>query len=223
MIGEGFLPLINLIVVLFFVINLTFTRAIILILCLAGLLVYSIYTNQESMLYQANINPAMKCPKDNPPLLQAPIAMGMNYEEVWLKTRDGEKLHSWFIPAAKNKSIVPTVLWFHANAGNMGLRIPAIKFFTHRIGVNVFIISYRGYGASSGTPSESGLIIDGETALDHLHSRTGTFDEEILSSIRIPYTHCIISLYCYFTISLFHYIIISSYHHRSRLCLIIIT
>jgi hypothetical protein len=47
----------------------------------------------------------------------------------------------------------PTLLFFHANAGNMGMRLPNIVAIYQRLKWNVFIVSYRGYGESSGAPS----------------------------------------------------------------------
>jgi pimeloyl-ACP methyl ester carboxylesterase len=66
---------------------------------------------------------------------------------------------------------VPTLLYFHENAGNMGLRLFNIRLLAARLHVNVFILSYRGYGESTGAPSEPGLIADADAALAHLATR----------------------------------------------------
>ena len=50
----------------------------------------------------------------------------------------------------------PTVLMFHGNGGNHGHRIPLAKIFYMRMRCNVFMLSYRGYGLSDGSPSEKG-------------------------------------------------------------------
>lgn len=50
----------------------------------------------------------------------------------------------------------PTVIIFHANAGNVGHRLPIAKLFYERMQCNVFMLSYRGYGLSEGKPSEAG-------------------------------------------------------------------
>ncbi|KAG8968581.1 hypothetical protein FRC05_001506 [Tulasnella sp. 425] len=60
----------------------------------------------------------------------------------------------------------PTVMIFHANAGNLGHRLPLARLFYDQMRCNVFILSYRGYGLSEGSPSEKGLRIDAQTALD---------------------------------------------------------
>ncbi|KAG9026359.1 hypothetical protein FRB95_008923 [Tulasnella sp. JGI-2019a] len=64
----------------------------------------------------------------------------------------------------------PTVLIFHANAGNMGHRLPLARLFYERMRCNVFMLSYRGYGLSEGRPSESGIQKDAQAALDFVRS-----------------------------------------------------
>ncbi|KAJ3141889.1 hypothetical protein HK101_003369 [Irineochytrium annulatum] len=61
-----------------------------------------------------------------------------------------------------------TLLYFHANAGNMGHRLPIAYVFYQRMGCNVFLLSYRGYGKSEGEPSEKGIKLDSQAALDWL-------------------------------------------------------
>lgn len=56
----------------------------------------------------------------------------------------------------------PTILIYHANAGNMGHRIPLANVFWNNLGCNVMMLSYRGYGFSEGSPSEKGMRIDAQ-------------------------------------------------------------
>lgn len=71
-------------------------------------------------------SPQYKYPDNNPPGLRNPGEMQMEYEDVKIKTEDGLILHGWFI---KQKSSLshPTVVFFHENAGNIGMRIPYLK------------------------------------------------------------------------------------------------
>ncbi|MDX1444528.1 MAG: alpha/beta hydrolase, partial [Gammaproteobacteria bacterium] len=78
----------------------------------------------------------------------------MNFELLELETEDGETLHGWFVPAAMDTE--RTVLIFHGNAGNISHRLDTLQVW-HRLGFNSLIIDYRGYGNSSGEPSEEGL------------------------------------------------------------------
>lgn len=97
-------------------------------------------------------------------LAATPDRMGLDYEEVYLETQDGARLHAWFIPAENAET---TLLFFHGNAGNLSHRLDSIRIF-HEMGLNVFIIDYRGYGESSGRPSEEGTYRDARAAWDYL-------------------------------------------------------
>jgi fermentation-respiration switch protein FrsA (DUF1100 family) len=85
-----------------------------------------------------------------------PGDVGLAFEAVTLGTADGEKVTGWYIPAPAARG---TLLYLHGNGGNIGHRLDPIAVF-HRLGLNVLIIDYRGYGASSGKPSEEGTYED---------------------------------------------------------------
>lgn len=81
-----------------------------------------------------------------------------------LTTPDGEKIIVWYAPAAEGK---PTILYFHGNAGEIGDRPLRFNYY-HSRGFGVAYVSYRGYGGSTGSPTEAGLITDATTAYDWL-------------------------------------------------------
>eukprot|EP01068_Selenidium_serpulae_P015256 Selendium_serpulae@DN6192_c0_g1_i2.p1 len=60
------------------------------------------------------------------------------------------------------------MIFFHGNAGNVGFRLPFFKNLHSKLKVNLFGVSYRGYGWSKGEPTEAGLYMDAEGALDFL-------------------------------------------------------
>ncbi len=93
-----------------------------------------------------------------------PRDAGLEYEEVRLNTGDGESLHAWFVPAPQSRG---TVLLFHGNAGNISHRLEYLSML-HRLGYSSFIFDYRGYGKSSGSPSEQGTYRDAEAAWRYL-------------------------------------------------------
>ncbi len=93
-----------------------------------------------------------------------PAAAGLAFEEVRIATSDGESIHGWFVPAQAPRA---TMLFLHGNAGNIGHRIHAIEGL-HAVGLATLIIDYRGYGESSGAPSESGVLEDAAAAWTHL-------------------------------------------------------
>lgn len=93
-----------------------------------------------------------------------PQVIRLDYEDAWIDTADGERLHSWYIPADDARG---TVLFFHGNAGNISHRMESILIF-NRLGLNVLIVDYRGYGQSSGKPGEQGSYRDARAAWDYL-------------------------------------------------------
>lgn len=101
-----------------------------------------------------------------------------DYEDLRLPTPDGETLGAFFIrPSNGGLARNVTILMFHGNAGNIGHRVPIAKVLEENSGCNVLMLEYRGYGMSTGTPSEKGLMIDAQTALDYIRNRkdiTGT-------------------------------------------------
>jgi fermentation-respiration switch protein FrsA (DUF1100 family) len=105
-----------------------------------------------------------------------PRNLGIDYEDVNFKTSDGQTLNGWFIPV---KSTEVTVLYCHGNAGNIYHRLHKVKFF-HEMGVNFFIFDYRGYGKSTGSPSEKGLDKDAQAAYDYLASRSDVDKRKIV-------------------------------------------
>lgn len=107
---------------------------------------------------------------------RTPEDLGLQYEDVFFTTSDGVRLHGWFIPSDGDT----TVVWLHGNAGNISHRVDNLLMMNHMLGVNVFIIDYRGYGRSGGAPSEKGLYRDAEAALAYLSSRPQTGDDRLI-------------------------------------------
>ncbi|HNP62205.1 MAG TPA: alpha/beta hydrolase, partial [Nitrospirales bacterium] len=73
----------------------------------------------------------------------------------------------------------PVLLWCHGNAGNISHRLDNIREL-YRWGLSVFIFDYRGYGRSTGTPSESGLYQDALAGYDYLLNRRGIDSNRIV-------------------------------------------
>ncbi|MDP3981040.1 MAG: alpha/beta hydrolase [Chlamydiota bacterium] len=97
-------------------------------------------------------------------LESTPAEIGLTYEDVELNAADDVRLHGWFVPRQNARYVI---LIFHGNAGNISHRIPDLKRF-YEFGWNVFIIDYRGYGKSEGSPSEEGTYTDAESAWRYL-------------------------------------------------------
>ncbi len=92
-------------------------------------------------------------------------------EEVAVTTADGETLVAWVVPPREGK---PVLLFFHGNAGNLARPIRLAKFRDlTEDGTGLFAISYRGYGGSSGAPSQDGLMRDAAAAYEAAARRFG--------------------------------------------------
>jgi hypothetical protein len=97
-----------------------------------------------------------------------PQSYGLRYEALKIRTADDETLDAWWVPAENARG---AVLFFHGNAGNISHRIDYLQMF-HRLRYSTLIVDYRGYGKSTGTPSEAGTYRDAEAAWEHLrHAR----------------------------------------------------
>lgn len=103
-----------------------------------------------------------------------PELIGLSHEEVYFRAPDDIQLHGWFIPNNMAEFTPPfreragfTILFCHGNGGNISHRLEKIELL-HRLGLNVFIFDYRGYGKSKGSPSESGLYKDVDAAYHYL-------------------------------------------------------
>lgn len=95
-----------------------------------------------------------------------PSDIGLEYTSLKLRTVDGETLDGWHVPPATAREKRGLVLFLHGNAGNIGHRLDYVRMF-HDLGLATLIIDYRGYGRSSGTPSEEGSYHDAEAAWQH--------------------------------------------------------
>ena len=120
-----------------------------------------VYFKQPDMLFYPDLS--------GRDLETVPSDSGMHYENIELVTSDNIKLHGWFIFAGKSEAHqkAATVLFFHGNAGNISHRMESIEQF-HQLGLNVFIIDYRGYGQSTGKMTEAGSYRDAEAAWAYL-------------------------------------------------------
>ncbi|MBF0385955.1 MAG: alpha/beta hydrolase [Candidatus Omnitrophica bacterium] len=105
-----------------------------------------------------------------------PSQFGMDFEDVFFKTPDELSLNGWLV---KSSDAAATVIFFHGNAGNISNRIPKIKMFKD-MGLNVFIIDYRGYGNSEGTPTEAGIYQDAIGAYDYLTNRKDIDSDKLI-------------------------------------------
>ena len=104
-----------------------------------------LYSYQRKLLY---------LPDQQPLSLTQTGLTGIN--EITLKTTDGERLQAWYLPAKPDQ---PTLLFFHGNGGSIAGRVDRLAFYQQQ-GFGALFVSYRGYGTSTGSPDQDGLIND---------------------------------------------------------------
>lgn len=98
----------------------------------------------------------------------APEALGLTgVTRIALPTADGETLVLWESPPRDGR---PTILFLHGNAGEIADRADRLAFYQSR-GFGTAFLSWRGFGGSTGRPSETGLLLDAKAAYDHLRAR----------------------------------------------------
>lgn len=85
-----------------------------------------------------------------------PEDFGLKAEALSLEAGDGVKLAGWWIRGDRRQAL----LFFHGNGGNVSHRLERTKLLVDALGVDVFLVDYRGYGSSAGRPSEEGLYAD---------------------------------------------------------------
>lgn len=87
-----------------------------------------------------------------------------NVVEREITTPDGNTVLAWWSPPASGR---PSVLYFHGNAGSLADRTGRIRRF-QEAGLGIFMMTYRGYGGSTGRPTERDNVADGRRAFDAL-------------------------------------------------------
>ncbi|KAI9204785.1 Alpha/Beta hydrolase protein [Polychytrium aggregatum] len=178
---------------------------------LAVSLISALYLYQAELIYPSSIPPGSRTQVALPHECEM-----SDYDEEMITTPDKVKLHVYAIykrkgaagfdiindPVSRDgmRSRKPgsgsvadyTVLYFHANAGNMGHRLPISYLFYRCLNCNVVMLSYRGYGKSEGHASEAGLKIDSYTALDYIknhpllkHTKVILFGQSIGGAVAI--------------------------------------
>ena len=110
-------------------------------------------------------------------LVVSPERFGLDYEDITFASSDGVSLHAWFLKA--RGTAIGTILFLHGNAENISTHIGSV-YWLPELGYNVFLLDYRGYGASGGTPSLEGALRDIEDSLSLLAARPDVRGENLV-------------------------------------------
>jgi fermentation-respiration switch protein FrsA (DUF1100 family) len=92
-----------------------------------------------------------------------PSQLGLRYDVVRLTTSDGERLIAWQLEPERPKA---DIVYFHGNGGNLSVWMPVLAGLYH-LRYRVLAVDYRGYGLSTGSPSEEGVYRDAEATVRH--------------------------------------------------------
>jgi len=136
-----------------------FAWTAVIAICLYAGVAAMIYLAQRSLMYfpdRAHVTPA-----------QAGLPEA---EEVTLTASDGVQIGAWHVPPRDDK---PVIVYFHGNGGALHFRVPRFRKLIDD-GIGLVALEYRGYGGSAGSPSEQGLIGDGEAAYGFAAARYPT-------------------------------------------------
>jgi pimeloyl-ACP methyl ester carboxylesterase len=140
-------------------------RTLLLIL-LTGVAVYvlliaHVYIFQARLIFFPNV--------PGRTLTATPTQVGLGFDEVRITTADRVDLHGWYVAAPAG---APAVLFCHGNAGNIGHRLDWLEVFCG-MGFSMLLFDYRGFGQSSGSPTEQGTYLDAQAAWDYLANTKG--------------------------------------------------
>jgi pimeloyl-ACP methyl ester carboxylesterase len=114
--------------------------------------------------------------KSSTEIKEVPSFYGIPYEEMWIDTDEGGKLHAYFVSGWPER---PLVVFFHGNAGNISNRVSNLCYL-RTIGVPIVIFDYRGYGLTEGTPTdENSLYGDGRAVVQYMKSRGWELDNMV--------------------------------------------
>ena len=126
-----------------------------------------VYLIQSSLVYYPGIGREA---------VATPAAYSLSFEQISIGTEDGETLDAWWIPAARQKG---AVLLCHGNAGNISHRIDYARMFAE-LGYGTLLFDYRGYGKSTGKPTEEGTYRDAAAAWRWLTETRGIAPRDVV-------------------------------------------
>ena len=102
---------------------------------------------------------------------------GLQFEDAWITTDDGVKIHGWYVPCDRP---VAYVLFAHGNGGNLSHRADIMRELKNRCQVASLFFDYRGYGRSEGSPNEAGILSDARAARKWLAQHARIAEKEIV-------------------------------------------
>lgn len=100
-----------------------------------------------------------------------PEQLGTHYDDLYLTTEDNTRLHGWKLYAETQRR--GAILYFHGNAENISTHFRNVLWLT-KLGYDVYLFDYRGYGYSEGEPDLDLIIRDAELMIGNIVTRQDT-------------------------------------------------
>lgn len=100
-------------------------------------------------------------------------------EELTVETTDGEKIHVWFTPGDKEQKLPYVLIFAHGNYGTVQSFWGTQRMFASW-GFDTYSFDYRGYGKSTGWPSEEGIYRDIDAVWKVAQERQGVGPESLV-------------------------------------------
>jgi uncharacterized protein len=113
----------------------------------------------------------------SPTVVGTPQSAGLECSDLPIETDDGERLGAWWIDARTQP--LGHVLLCHGNGGNIGDRVLHAELLS-AAGFDVLLFDYRGYGQSTGNPTEEGTYRDARAALASMLRQPGVDPAHVL-------------------------------------------
>ena len=129
------------------------------------IIVAAVYLMQSRMIYFPTRD-----------LYATPAQYGLKFEDLFIDSEDGKKIHGWYVPADSARA---TVIFCHGNAGNISHRLQTVELF-NQLNLSVLIFDYQGYGKSEGSPTENGTYRDAQAAWDYLINEKNISSDKII-------------------------------------------
>jgi fermentation-respiration switch protein FrsA (DUF1100 family) len=98
---------------------------------------------------------------------RTPDQLGVTFTAHTIETSDGERLRAWHLP---RPDAVAQVVYFHGNGGNLSVWSDVLVGIVEH-GYEVFAVDYRGFGVSTGAPTEQGLYRDVDATIAYANQR----------------------------------------------------
>lgn len=109
-------------------------------------------------------------------LKETPADFNLNYEEVWIDLPNKNKLYGWYILADTKTD--NNIIYLHGTKGNVSTYLPGIEQL-HKVGANILIVDYEGFGRSTGTALIKNTINDALAMYDYLVNKKNIKPDKI--------------------------------------------